>query len=510
MTTRTLRFVLGDQLSRDLSSLSDLDPATDVILMAEVMEECTYVRHHPKKIVFILSAMRHFAASLREEGVSVDYRALDDAENTHSFRAELVAAVRRHAPERVVVTQPGEWRVWEDMQGWQEACGVPVELREDRRFFASRAFFVRWAKPQRQMRMEFFYRELRKKTGLLMRDDAEPEGGRWNFDADNRKRLPKSQQPPDPPRFSPDALTQEVMTLVKERFSQHFGNLEPFWFAVTAADAHRALAHFLRHALPNFGDYQDAMRQDDPTLYHAVIGLYLNAGLLDPAEACRLAEAEYRAGRAPLNAVEGFVRQILGWREYVRGIYWLKMPGYAETNYLQASRPLPWFWWTGETEMNCMAQCIGQTQREAYAHHIQRLMVTGNFAMLAGLAPREVCEWYLIVYADAYEWVELPNTHGMALFADGGIMASKPYAASGKYINRMSDYCRHCRYDVGETVGDNACPFNFLYWNFLAEHRQKLRGNPRLTMILKNLDRMPPERLRAIREQARRYLDDPR
>ncbi len=502
-----LRFVLGDQLSRDLSSLGDLDPAADVVLMTEVMGECTYVRHHPKKIVFILSAMRHFAQVLRDKGINVDYRTLDDPHNTHSFRSELVAAVRRHAPERVVVTEPGEWRIWEDMQSWETACGVPVELRPDDRFIASHRFFSTWACGRRQLRMEFFYREMRKRTGLLMEDSGEPVGARWNFDADNRRRLPDSLQLPPPSRFAADVSTRAVIDLVQSRFTQHFGDVEPFEFAVSADDAETAFSQFLRNALPHFGDYQDAMRQNAPTLYHARIGLYLNAGLLDPIDVCRRAEAEFKAGRAPLNAVEGFIRQILGWREYVRGIYWLKMPGYAATNYLGASRPLPAFWWTGETEMNCLAQCIGQTKREAYAHHIQRLMVTGNFALLAGLAPKEVCEWYLIVYADAYEWVELPNTHGMALFADGGIMASKPYAASGKYIDRMSDYCRHCQYDVRRATGPGACPFNFLYWNFLAENRDRLRSNQRMTLILKNLDQMPAERLAAIREQAQAFLN---
>jgi deoxyribodipyrimidine photolyase-related protein len=502
-----LRLVLGDQLSLGLSSLRDLDPVRDVVLMAEVMGECTYVRHHVKKIVFVLAAMRHFADALRGRGITVDYRHLDDPANSGSLRSELMAAVCRHRPARVVVTESGEWRVYEDMQGWQAAADVPVEVRADDRFIASHADFERWAAGRKSLRMEYFYRLMRRKTGLLMRRDGQPEGGAWNFDAENRKALPSGVVPPEPARFVPDAATCAVIELVRTRFSAHFGDLEPFWFAVTPADAEHAFEHFVATALPLFGDYQDAMKQGEKTLYHAVISLYLNIGLLDPLAVCRRVEAEYRRDRIPLNAAEGFIRQIIGWREYMRGIYWLKMPGYGDSNFFAATRPLPDFYWSGTTDMNCLRQCITQTKEEAYAHHIQRLMVTGNFALLAGIRPQEVCEWYLAVYADAFEWVELPNTHGMALFADGGVLSSKPYAASGKYIDRMSDYCRHCRYDVRQTEGAGACPFNILYWTFLAENSARLAANPRLAMIYRALDRLPNGRIERIRSQAAAFLD---
>lgn len=355
--------------------------------------------------------------------------------------------------------------------------------------------------------MEYFYRGMRRKTGLLLDDLGEPLGGKWNLDAANRRSLPDGMLPPEPARFDPDPITRQVIDLVRSHFPANFGDIEPFWFAVTPADAERAFDHFVATALPLFGDYQDAMKQGERTLYHAVISLYLNAGLLHPLTVCRRVDAEYRNGRVPLNAAEGFIRQIIGWREYIRGIYRLKMPDYAETNFFGARRPLPEFYWTGETDMNCLHQCITQTKEEAYAHHIQRLMVTGNFALLAGLNPKEVCEWGLSVYADAYEWVELPNTHGMALFADGGMVSSKPYAASGKYIERMSDYCRQCRYSVKDTLGPGACPFNVLYWNFLIENRDKLARNPRMAMIYKTLGRMPPARADAIRKQASDLLD---
>lgn len=503
----TLRVVLGDQLSLGLTALRDLDPGRDVVLMAEVMGECTYVRHHVKKIVFVLAAMRHFADALRGRGITVDYRHLDDPGNSGSLRGELIAAVQRHRPARVVATEPGEWRVRVDMEGWQAAAGVAVEVRADDRFIASQAEFQRWAEGRKSLRMEHFYRLMRRKTGLLMTRDGEPEGDAWNFDAENRKPLPSSVQPPEPARFAPDATTCSVIEMVRSRFAGHFGTLEPFWFAVTQADAERAFERFVATALPLFGDYQDAMKQGEKTLYHAVISLYLNVGLLDPLAVCRRVEVEYRHGRIPLNAAEGFIRQIIGWREYMRGIYWLKMPGYSESNFFAAKRPLPDFYWTGATEMNCLRQAITQTKEEAYAHHIQRLMVTGNFALLAGIHPQEVCEWYLAVYADAFEWVELPNTHGMALFADGGVLSSKPYAASGKYIDRMSDYCRHCRYDVRQSEGAGACPFNILYWNFLAGNRARLATNPRLAMIYRTLDRMPKGRIEQIRSQAAAFLD---
>ena len=504
--THTLRFVLGDQLSRGISSLDGLDPAHDVVLMVEVMAEATYVRHHPKKIALLFSAMRHFAEALRAEGVTVDYVTLDNPENAGSFRDELARAAARRRPRRVVVTEPGEYRVEADMRGWQDACGVPVEIREDRRFLCSRADFAAWAEGRKQLRMEYFYREMRRRYGVLLDAGGEPEGSRWNFDTENRKPPPDAAEFPAPPRFAPDAVTRGVLELVRDRFSGHFGDLAPFWFGVTPEQAEQAFEAFVRHALPHFGDYQDAMKQDAPFLYHSVISVYMNCGLLDPLTVIRRVEDAYHSGQVPLNAAEGYIRQILGWREYVRGVYWLKMPDYAETNKLGACRPLPDFYWTGKTDMNCLAQAIGQTRREAYAHHIQRLMVTGNFALLLGVAPAEINEWYLVVYADAYQWVELPNTHGMAMYADGGLLASKPYAASGAYIDRMSDYCGHCRFNVKKKAGPEACPFNYLYWNFLMEHRDALRGNRRMAMIYKTLDRMGEDRIAAIRRDTARFL----
>ena len=509
--TKTLRIVLGDQLSQNIAALDDIDRRRDVVLMAEVQAECTYVKHHAKKLVLVLSAMRHFAQELAARGVQVDYVKLDDPENTQSLQGEMLRAVERHKPARVVATQPGEWRVAEDMRRWQgllakKADAQEVDIRDDTRFFIRVQDFIAWARGRKTLRMEFFYRDMRRKHGFLM-DGDEPVGGRWNFDAENRKALPKSVRPPDIPLFPPDDMTAEVMALVGRRFPNHLGGVEGFALPVTQAQARHALKDFLGHRLRHFGDWQDAMKTGAPVLFHALISTSLNLGLLDPKEICEAAEAAWKDGHAELNAVEGFVRQILGWREYVRGLYWLHMPDYATKNALDAKRKLPWFYWTGETQMNCLHQTISDTITHAYAHHIQRLMITGNFALLAGLDPDEVDEWYMVVYADAYEWVEMPNTRGMALFADGGIVGSKPYAASGAYINRMSDYCKDCAYDVKDAVGERACPFNFLYWDFFARHEKKLAGNIRLAMPLKTLSRMDVGKVKAMRKNAAAFLE---
>ena len=337
-------------------------------------------------------------------------------------------------------------------------------------------------------------------------DGDQPEGGKWNYDADNRKPAKSDLFMPVPVEIEPDAITQDVLHLVANRFDNHFGDLTPFWFAVTSAQAERALDHFIAHALASFGDYQDAMLEGEKYLYHSVLSQYINAGLLNPLVVCRRIEAAYHQGLAPLNAAEGFIRQIIGWREYVRGIYWLKMPDYVEQNFFGNTRDLPEFYWTGETEMACIRAAIQQTKEEAYAHHIQRLMVTGNFALLAGISPQQVHEWYLSVYADAYEWVELPNTLGMSQFADGGVLGSKPYAASGNYIHKMSDHCKACTFDVKTKTGPGACPFNPLYWDFLYRNREKLQGNPRMAQMYRTWDRMSEEKQRDYLESASAVL----
>ena len=499
--------VLGDQLSLDLASLRAVDKRDAVVLMMEVAEETTYVKHHKAKIAFILSAMRHHADALRAEGWTVDYVKLDDPDNSRSFTGEIARAAERHQPGAIHVTEAGEWRVRAMLESWADRFAIPVTIHEDDRFLCSHAEFDTWAAARKQMRMEYFYRDMRRKTGLLLDDDDQPEGGQWNYDADNRKPAPGGDLlMPQPIRFRPDAITQDVLAMVATRFADHIGSLDHFAFAVTRKEALRQQQRFLDEALPRFGDYQDAMLTDEPFLWHSILSPYINAGLLDPLALCHEVEKRYRAGKVPLNCAEGFIRQIIGWREYVRGIYWREGPDYGSRNALGATRDLPGFYWTGETDMHCMAQAIGQTIDHAYAHHIQRLMITGNFALLAGVDPHHVHIWYLEVYADAYEWVEMPNAIGMSQFADGGLLGSKPYAAGGAYINRMSDYCRACRYDVKQRIGEDACPFNALYWDFVARHQGKLARNPRMAMPYRTWEKMAEKDRAAIREQAKQFL----
>ena len=503
----TLVPVLGDQLSFDLSALRDADPADTVVLMVEVAEETTYVRHHKAKLAYILSAMRHHAAALGERGWRVDYVRLDDPDNAGSFTGELARAVQRHDPDRIVVTEAGEWRVQAMLDGWETLFGVPVHIRGDDRFLASHARFDEWAERQRgRLVMEGFYREMRVEFGLLM-DGDRPAGDRWNFDKENRKPAQVDLLMPRPVQFAPDAVTQDVIGLVAARFPDHPGGLEGFGWAVTAADAARQADTFFARALPQFGDYEDAMLTGERHLWHSILSPYINSGLLDPLDLCRRAEAEYRAGRAPLNSVEGYIRQILGWREFMRGIYWREGPDYVRRNFLEHHRNLPGWYWTGDTDAHCLQEAIGQTLDTAHAHHIQRLMVTGNFALLIGADPAQVHQWYLEVYLDAYEWVELPNTLGMSQFGDGGVVGTKPYISSGAYIDRMSDYCGRCRYDVKQRTGPDACPFNALYWDFLARHEEKLRPNPRLRGPYRSWDRFSRESQEAIRDQAAGFLD---
>jgi len=506
--TRHLILILGDQLSRSLAALREADPARDTILMAEVAEEARYTPHHKQKLALVFSAMRHFAAELEEEGFRVVYHRFDP-DSPHSSLGDVLRAEAQHlSPEAAITTECGEWRLHSAMQEWQEQLPCPLEIRTDDRFFATIDRFRDWAKGRKQWRMEYFYRELRRETGLLMTTEGGPVGGEWNFDADNRKRWKGEPPAPPPFRVEPDDITRGVMAEVSQHFADNFGSLTHFGYAVCRKDALAALDHFIHHLLPWFGDYQDAMSDSEDTLFHSLLSPYLNCGLLLPGEVCEAAEAAWRQEQAPLNAVEGFIRQILGWREFVRGIYWTLMPDYGRENRLNHQRPLPWFYWSGDTHMRCMGQTIKATERNAYAHHIQRLMVTGNFALLAGIHPDAICDWYLAVYADAYDWVELPNTRGMVMHADGGVLGSKPYAASGKYINRMSDYCKNCRYNVQKTTEDDACPFNSLYWHFIDQHREAFRNNPRMGMIYRNWDRQQPDKRAATLERARFLLAD--
>jgi deoxyribodipyrimidine photolyase-related protein len=485
--------------------------------MAEVAEESTHVWSHKARIALFLSAMRHFRDALRGRGVTVHYRQLNDPANSGSFRGELTSAVSRLCPQRLIWVEPGEWRVQTNIESTARASSTDFEVRLDRHFFCSRDEFARHARGRKQLRMEFFYRELRRKHRVLM-DRDEPAGGGWNFDAENRENFGKHGPPnaQTPLAFAPDATTREVVALVAQRFAKHPGSLARFDWPVTPDQARVALDDFVARRLPLFGRYQDAMwsghNPSQPTaplrhhafLYHSRLSAAMNLRLLDPRVVVAAAERAYREGGAPLASVEGFIRQILGWREYVRGIYWQFMPGYLEKNELKATHPLPAFYWTGNADMNCLRHVVGQTLEFGYAHHIQRLMVTGLFALLLGVKPQAVHEWYLAMYVDAVEWVELPNTLGMSQHADGGLMASKPYIASGKYIQRMSNYCAVCPYDPAQRTGPGACPFTALYWDFLLRHEKRLARNQRMAMQLRNAARLTPAQRREIADNAAR------
>ena len=500
MTPRLI-LVLGDQLTPGIAALKGADRARDVVVMAEVMDEGTSVPHHPQKIALILTAMRKHADALREEGWQVAYSRLDDPENTQSVPGELLRRASQTGAQDIIATRPGEWRLIAALEGMP----VPVTLLPDDRFLCSEADFATWAEGRKSLRMEYFYREMRRKTCLLMEGDA-PAGGQWNFDHDNRKPATADIFREKPPQFAPDTITEEVLTLVEARFPTHFGKARPFLWATDRAGAQAALAHFIAHRLPRFGDEQDAMLADDPTLSHALISPYLNLGLLGWQEVCEAAEGAWQQGRAPLNAVEGFIRQIIGWREFIRGIWSLAGPDYTARNALGHSRSLPPVFWGGETRMACMRAAVAQTRDMAYAHHIQRLMITGNFALLAGVDPAHLHEWYLSVYIDAFEWVEAPNTIGMSQFADGGMVGSKPYVSSGAYIDRMSDYCGTCAYRVKDRTGPKACPFNLLYWDFIARHHDRFARNPRMAQMVRTWDKMDEGHRATVRTEAAAVL----
>ncbi len=501
---RNLVLVLGDQLNADAAAFDGFDPAQDAVWMAEVARESEHVPSAKPRIALFLSAMRHFRDARRAAGVTVHYTEINDSRNTQTLAGELRRAVNTLRPAGLIVTEPGEHRVWHDLETAAGELGQPLDIRADRHFLCSLDEFRRHAAGRKQLRMEFFYREMRRKHRVLLDKAGEPEGGQWNFDHDNRGSFTKAG--PDrlrpPAAFAPDATTAAVIALVNTRFAAHHGELGSFDWPVTPEEAQRALRDFIEHRLADFGRYQDAMWADEPWLYHSRLSAAMNLKLLDPREVIRAAENAHREGRVSLASAEGFIRQILGWREYVRGIYWLKMPHYAELNALGADQPLPDFYWTGKTGMACLRDAIGQTLRHGYAHHIQRLMVTGLYSLLLGVRPKEICGWYLGVYVDAVEWVELPNTHGMSQYADGGLMASKPYAATGAYIARMSNHCAGCRFDPAKKTGADACPFTTLYWDFLLRHEALLAANQRMALQVKNLARLKPGEIAAIRSRA--------
>ena len=500
---RHLIVVLGDQLDLDAAGFDGFDADQDAVWMAEVAEESTQVWSSKPRTALFLSAMRHFALALQGAGRPLHYTRLDAPDNTGSLQAQLRSDMQRLQPAALVMTAPGDWRVLQAIKAVAVAAKLPLDVREDRHFFCSVRDFAAHAKGRKSLRMAHFYSEQRKRHGVLM-DGGVPVGGQWSFDADNREAFGAAGPGDVPPRsrFAPDAVTQAVVALVNTRFAEHPGRLESFGWPVTRAQALQSLQAFITERLPLFGRYQDAMWPGDPWLYHAHLAAALNLKLLNPREVVAQAQAAYLAGRAPLASVEGFIRQILGWREYVRGVYWTQMPGYLERNALGANENLPAWYWSGATDMACLRDALAQTLTHGYANHIQRLMVTGLFALMLGVDPKQVHAWYLAVYVDAVEWVELPNTLGMSQYADGGVMGSKPYIATGKYIQRMSPHCKGCRYDPAQREGDKACPFTTLYWDFLMRHQAMLAGNPRMALQVKNLARLTEAQTLAIKDRA--------
>jgi deoxyribodipyrimidine photolyase-related protein len=500
-----LLFIFNDQLSHSLHSLRLANMDNDIIVFCEAHEEATYVKHHQKKIAFLWAAQRHFAQELAENGYRIEYIKYN-YQSINSIEDALERVIKKFSPQQIIITEPSEWRLLTKTQKWHQQFSIPVKTLSDDRFLTSITEFKTWAQGKKQLRMEYFYRHMRKKYNILLNQDGTPIGGQWNYDLENRRPIKGKLQVPKRISHKKSSILNDVLQLVEENFTTHFGILRPFHYAITREQALQELEHFISIILPNFGTYQDAMQINEPYLYHSLLSSYLNAGLLLPLEICKFAEKAYHDKTAPLNAVEGFIRQILGWREYVRGIYWHYMPDYADMNFFAANKPLPAFYWHGRTNMRCLAEAINHTREHAYSHHIQRLMVTGNFALLAGLDVKEVQEWYLMVYSDAFEWVEMPNTLGMALFGDGGLMASKPYAASGKYINRMSNFCQNCQFDPDQTTGPKACPFNALYWDFIARNYDKLNNNQRLRYVLSTWNKFPPSKQQQIRFAAAETL----
>jgi deoxyribodipyrimidine photolyase-related protein len=499
---RNLTLVLGDQLDPQSLALDDFDREKDLVWMAELPEESEHAWSHKARIALFFSAMRHFAKGLEDQQMPVHYLRIGE----HSFSGfadALSAGIAAERPDRIVVVQPGDYRVLAQIRDATSGAGLPLDVRPNRLFLIDLEGFQDWAKGRKELRLEHFYRYMRRRLDLLM-DGKNPEGGAWNFDKENRKTFGRMGPGmiPSPAAFTPDAITRAVIADVEQQFPDHPGSLAHFDWPITPRQAKEALEDFVTHRLPAFGPFQDALWTGETCLYHSRLSAAMNLGLLDPQAVVDAAVAAYRRGAAPLASAEGFVRQIIGWREFVRGLYWTRMPGYLDMNSLDAHQPLPAFYWTGDIDMRCLLETIGQTLDYGYAHHIQRLMITGLFALLLGVEPRQVHAWYLAVYVDAVEWVELPNVLGMSQFADGGLMASKPYAASGKYVQRMSNYCDHCLYDPNEATGESACPFTTLYWDFLMRHQARFKDHPRTALQWRNLSRLDEARRALIRKRA--------
>ena len=499
---RRLIIICGDQLDADSAVFEGFDPARDAVLMTEAYDEATYIWQHKRRLVFFFAAMRGFRDALNERGFPVVYNALDDKDPPHSLAEGLKRAIDAHAPEEIRLTRPGDYRVLMALTDTAD-----IEVIEDSHFLTTPAAFAAFREGRKRFIMEDFYRHMRKETGYLMQD-GKPVGGDWNYDKENREVFKKDGPGLLPRRdtFGPSARTQQVIDMVADRFPDAPGSLDDFKEPVTREDALTALDDFIANRLPDFGRWQDAMWEGESTLYHSRISAVMNVKLLHPREVCDAAIAAYEKGRAPLNAVEGFVRQIIGWREFTRGIYWMEMPTYAEMNGLKATNDVPDFFWTGETDMACLRDSLGKLLETGYAHHIERLMVMGLYLQLHGTDPFKAHEWHMALYLDAIDWVSMPNMLGMSQHGDGGIVGTKPYCASGAYIGRMGHYCGDCRFDPKESTGEKACPFTTLYWDFLARHEKAFATNHRMKFQLNNLYRKSDADLAAIRKHAKTII----
>ncbi|MFY9810113.1 cryptochrome/photolyase family protein [Aquabacterium sp.] len=503
----TLRLILGDQLNPCHSWFREVHPDVVYVLM-EIHPEMAYVLHHAQKILAIVAGMRAFAQQLKADGHRVRYIALDDPSNRQSLTGNLDALVAHYGATLVEYQEPDEWRLDQQLQTWaQDASkrlGIPCHCVSSEHFYTERGEAAALFAGRKQWLMERFYRHMRVRHHVLLAPDTpdRPTGGQWNFDPDNRKAWKGA--PPLPADWRTPHDHRALWQTLCDAGVRSFGDPQADQLAwpLNRQEALQHLDAFITQALPHFGDYQDALTQQGWRVFHSLLSFALNTKMLNPRDVVARAEQAWADGHAPLAAVEGFIRQILGWREYVRGVYWAHMPGYVEHNALDHTLPPPKWFWTGDTRMACLSHAIGQSLTHAYAHHIQRLMVIGNFALLASLSPQAVHEWYLGVYIDAFEWVELPNTLGMSQFADGGLLATKPYVSSASYIQRMGDHCKGCHYQHKERLGPQACPFNALYWDFHLRHADRLQGNPRVAMVYKNLGKMDAETVQAIQAQA--------
>lgn len=506
---QTLRLILGDQLNPCHSWLSQLCPDVLYVLM-EVRQETDYVTHHAQKVLAIFAAMRAFAQELQQKGHCVLYVALDDPENQQSITKNLDHYLRHYQATCCQWQEPDEWRLDQQLKEWSNACHWQTNSVSTEHFYTSPAQVADFFRERKQWIMEPFYRHLRRQHGILLQADGQPIGGRWNFDAQNRQ--PWRGQPPVPadhrPRYDYRTLWQSMLAHGVKTVG-HAQAAQIRW-PQNRQDAFAWLKRFIHDALPNFGHYEDAMSSHSRRLFHSQLSFALNTKMLRPHDVVREVEAAYHRDDIPLAATEGMIRQILGWREYVRAVYWLKMPDFVEQNYFEHQLPLPAWFWTGQTHMRCLREVIHQTLEDAYAHHIQRLMIIGNFTLLAGIDPKQIHRWFLSVYIDAFEWVELPNTLGMSQFADGGHLATKPYVCSAAYIDKMSDYCRDCPYQKKQRLADNACPLNSLYWDFFRRNASRLTNNPRLALVYRQLTRMPAATQSALAhkaQQIRQHLD---